>query len=52
MRGGIATVLVSTRRPLDSAAQDEIRAAARAAMAPYVPLAAYTRVVFLRRDGE
>jgi hypothetical protein len=48
-RGGIATVFVSTARSLNPAVRNDIRGAARAAMAPYVPLAPYTRVVFLRR---
>lgn len=50
-RGGIATVYVSTMRSLDPAVRDDVRGAARAAMAPYVALAPYTRVVFLRRVG-
>lgn len=47
--GGIATVFVSTARTLAPAVRNDIRGAARAAMAPYVALAPYTRVVFLRR---
>ena len=47
--GGIATVFVSTARTLAPAVRDDIRGAARAAMAPYVSLAPFTRVIFLRR---
>lgn len=50
-RGGIATVYVSTARPLGPEVRNDIRGAARAAMAPYVALAPYTRVVFLQRVG-
>jgi hypothetical protein len=50
-RGGIATVFVSTARSLDPSVRNDVRGAARAAMAPYVPLAPYTRVVFLHRAG-
>lgn len=50
--GGIATVFVSTARSLGPTVRSDIRGAARAAMAPYVALAPYTRVVFLRRAEQ
>jgi hypothetical protein len=49
---GIATVFVSTLRSLDPTTRADIRGAARAALAPYVSLAPYTKVVFLRRVGS
>ncbi|WP_194916396.1 hypothetical protein [Catenulispora rubra] len=49
-RDGIATAYVSTARSLQPAARLDIRGAVRAALAPYTPLAPYTRVVFLRRE--
>jgi hypothetical protein len=48
-RDGVATVYVSTLRKLDPGVRSDIRGAVRAALAPYLPLAPYTDVVFLRR---
>lgn len=48
-RNGLATVYVSTIRTLNPAVRADIRGAVRAALAPYIPLAPYTAVVFLRR---
>ena len=48
-RNDLATVYVSTTRTVESAARRDIRGAVRAALAPYVTLAPYTNVIFLRR---
>ena len=50
-RHGIATVYVSTAGTLQPPAQQDIRGAVRAALAPYLALAPYTNVVFLRRGA-
>lgn len=46
---GIATVYVSTVRTLGPAARADIRGAVRVALASYIRLAPYTKVLFLRR---
>jgi hypothetical protein len=45
----IATIYVSTIRALDPALRSDLRGALRAAIAPHVPLAPSTNVVFLHR---
>lgn len=50
-RNGQATVYVSTARTLRPATRSDIRGAVRAALAPYIALAPYTNVVFLRRQA-
>lgn len=48
-REGLATVYVSTIRPLGLSARRDVHGAVRAALAPYTALAPFTKVVYLRR---
>ncbi|NUR59545.1 MAG: hypothetical protein HOV87_12890 [Catenulispora sp.] len=48
-REGIATVYVSTFGTLGPIVRADVRGAVRAALAPYIRLAPYTNVLFLRR---
>lgn len=48
-QNGVATAYVSTVRSLAPGVRADVRGAVRAALAPYIQLAPYTNVVFLRR---
>ncbi|MEZ0110367.1 hypothetical protein ABH920_004382 [Catenulispora sp. EB89] len=50
-RDGIATAYVSTATALQPTVRADIRGAVRSALAPHIPLAPYTKVVFLRRGA-